>query len=78
MTTPDVTWAPINTAEDLGRFLRNLRVRRGLTQAQLAAELGVTRQYVVEIERGKTNLYSERLFQSLRLLGGRLRAEQSR
>lgn len=71
------SWAPINTAADLGRFLRDLRVQRGLTQAQLAEDLGVTRQYVAEIENGKPNLYSERLFQSLRLLGGRLRAEQS-
>ena len=37
----------------------------------------MTRQYVAEIEQGKPNLYNERLFQSLRLLGGRLRAEQS-
>ena len=77
MSQPDGSWAPINTAADLGRFLRGLRVQRGLTQAQLAAELGVTRQYVAEIEQGKPNLYNERLFQSLRLLGGRLRAEQS-
>ncbi len=69
-------WAPIHTAADLGRFLRDLRVQRGWTQAQLAEELGVTRQYVSEIENGKPNLYSERLFQTLRLLGGRLRAEQ--
>ena len=77
MNPSESMWAPINTAADLGRFLRDLRVQRGLTQAQLAAELGVTRQYVAEIEQGKPNLYSDRLFQSLRLLGGRLRAEQS-
>lgn len=77
MSESDDTWAPINTAADLGRFLRDLRVQRGLTQGQLAEELGVTRQYVAEIERGKPTLYSERLFQSLRLLGGRLRAEWS-
>ena len=77
MNASEGMWAPINTAADLGRFLRDLRVQRGLTQAQLAEELGVTRQYVAEIEQGKPNLYSERVFQSLRLLGGRLRAEQS-
>ena len=68
-------WAPVNTAGDLGRFLRELRLRRGLTQAQLAEELGVTRQYVTEIEQGKSNLYTDRLFHSLRLLGGRLRVD---
>jgi HTH-type transcriptional regulator / antitoxin HipB len=68
-------WAPINTAADLGLFLRDLRTQAGLTQAQLADELGVTRQYVVELETGKPNLYSDRLFQALRLLGGHLRAQ---
>jgi HTH-type transcriptional regulator/antitoxin HipB len=70
----DGSWAPIYTPVDLGLFLRDLRTQRGLTQAQLADELGVTRQYVVELEGGKPNLYSDRLFQTLRLLGGHLRA----
>lgn len=68
-------WAPVYTEADLGRFVRDLRVQRGMTQAQLAEELGVSRQYVTEIERGKPTLYSERLFEILRLLGGRLRVE---
>ena len=72
----DATWAPIRTAADLGAFLRQLRQQRGWTQAELADELGVTRQYVVELEGGKPNLYSDRLFQALRLLGGSLRAEE--
>jgi len=71
-------WGPIFTAADLGHFLRDLRTHKGLTQAQLADELGVTRQYVVELEAGKPNLYSDRLFQALRLLGGHLRAQASR
>lgn len=69
------SWAPIYTPADLGRFLRDLRTREGMTQAQLADELGVTRQYVVELETGKPNLYSDRLFHALRLLGGHLRAQ---
>ena len=67
-------WAPIYTPADLGHFLRDLRTQEGLTQAQLADELGVTRQYVLELETGKPNLYSDRLFHALRLLGGHLRA----
>lgn len=77
MSQLEGNWSPINTAADLGRFLRDLRIQRGLTQAELAHELGVTRQYIAEIERGKPSLYTDRLFQSLRLLGGRLRAEGS-
>lgn len=69
------SWAPINTPADLGLFLRDLRTQEGLTQAQLADELGVSRQYVVELEAGKPNLYSDRLFHALRLLGGHLRAQ---
>jgi HTH-type transcriptional regulator / antitoxin HipB len=39
-------------------------------------DLGVSRRYVSEIENGKPGLYTERLFQMLRLLGVRLRAKQ--
>lgn len=69
------TWGYINTAEDLGRFLARARVERDLTQQALADELGVNRRYLSEIENGKPGLYTERLFQALRLVGVRLRAE---
>jgi HTH-type transcriptional regulator / antitoxin HipB len=70
-------WAAVRTSEDLGRFLSHVREDRGLTQQALADELGVSRRYVSEIENGKPGLYTERLFQMLRLLGVRLRAEQN-
>ncbi len=72
---PDA-WAAVRTPEDLGRFLARAREDRGLTQEALAEELGVSRRYVSEIENGKPGLYTDRLFQMLRLLGVRLRAEQ--
>jgi HTH-type transcriptional regulator/antitoxin HipB len=75
---PEGAWSPIHTPADLGLFLRDLRTQKGLTQAELAEELGLNRQYVVELETGKPNLYSDRLFQALRLLGGQLRAQGSR
>ena len=53
---------------DLGRGLASLRVRRGLTQADVAQALGITRRYVSEIEAGKPSLYSDRLFRLLALL----------
>jgi HTH-type transcriptional regulator / antitoxin HipB len=74
---PDGLWSPIHTPADLGHFLRDLRTQKGLTQAELADELGVNRQYVAELETGRPNLYSDRLFQALRLLGGQLRAQGS-
>jgi HTH-type transcriptional regulator/antitoxin HipB len=69
-------WAAVRTPEDLGRFLARVRQDRGLTQQELAEELGVNRRYISEIENGKPGLYTERLFQMMRLLGVRLRAEQ--
>ena len=69
-------WAAVYTSEDLGQFLARVREKRGLTQQELALELGVSRRYVSEIENGKPGLYTERLFQMLRLLGVRLRADQ--
>jgi HTH-type transcriptional regulator/antitoxin HipB len=65
-------WGRVLSPKDLGRFLADLRAERGLTQAQLADELGVSRRYVYEIEAGKPSLYSDRLFATLRVLGARL------
>jgi transcriptional regulator with XRE-family HTH domain len=42
----------IDTAADAGRYVRELRKRRGLTQEQLAAEAGVSRKFVAEFEAG--------------------------
>ncbi len=52
------------------------RKRRGLTQAELAEDLGISRRYVVEIEQGKPSLYTQRLFAMMRELGVILRAEE--
>jgi HTH-type transcriptional regulator/antitoxin HipB len=68
-------WARVMSAQDLGQFLTELRASRGLTQAQLADDLGISRRYVYEIESGKPSLYSDRLFSTLRLLGARLTIE---
>ena len=37
-------WAAVRTPEDLGRFLARVREDRGLTQGELAEELGVSRR----------------------------------
>jgi len=74
---PLVTWTDVYTAEQLGRFVGELRRARGLTQSELARELGVTRQYISELERGVPSLYTDRLFSLLRLLGGSLRGQFS-
>ena len=71
----DTLWGYVNNPAQLGAFLRNQRLQRGITQDQLAEDLGITRQYLVDLEKGRPTLYSKRLFALLRLLGARLKVE---
>ena len=43
----------IRTPQDIGALLRESRKKAGLGQAELARRIGVSRQWVVEVERGK-------------------------
>lgn len=43
----------IRTARDLGAVIRDHRRRQGLGQQALADRIGVSRQWVVEVEKGK-------------------------
>lgn len=61
-------WAIVRSPEDLGAYLARLRSAHGLTQEELAEELGISRRYVYEIESGKPNLYARRLFEIINLL----------
>lgn len=56
----------------LGQALARLRYDRGLTQDDLAQELGISRRYVYEIESGRPTLWSTRLFELLRELGAHI------
>jgi putative transcriptional regulator len=49
--------------------IRGLRTERGLTQAQLAELLGVTRQTVIAVEQGRYSPSLELAFQIARALG---------
>jgi HTH-type transcriptional regulator/antitoxin HipB len=75
MTDRPAVWAYVTRPADLGDFLRRRRTQRGLTQAALADELGITRRYLVEIEQGKPSLYTDRLFALLRELDIVLKVE---
>lgn len=46
----------ITLKSTLGRQLRTLRTKRGLTQTQMAAELSVSSRYYEGVERGERNL----------------------
>lgn len=65
----DPRWAQTRSARDIGRFVKQARRRRGVSQAALADELGLTRQYVSELESGAGNLYITRLFEIFDELG---------
>lgn len=45
----------LNTATDLGHAIREAREAQNLTQKQVAAAMGVSHQWISEIERGKPN-----------------------
>jgi HTH-type transcriptional regulator/antitoxin HipB len=50
----DITAMQIRTPSDLGLLIRERRRQLGLTQAELAQRTGVGRQWIVEVERGKS------------------------
>ena len=58
----------VRNAKTLGAALRHARTERGYTQEQLAEQLDITRNYINELETGKQNLWSTRMFRALRFL----------
>ncbi|OLT51687.1 helix-turn-helix domain-containing protein [Cellulosimicrobium sp. CUA-896] len=75
-TTDQPRWTRPRSATDLGRFVRRVRRHRGITQEALAADLGITRQYLSELENGAENLYVRRLFEIFDELGIDVRLEE--
>lgn len=58
----------VRTAKDLGLLLRNRRRELKLSQAELATRIGVTRQWIIEIERGKPRAEIGLLLSAVRAL----------
>jgi putative transcriptional regulator len=52
------------------------RVEQGLTQAQLASKLGVSRQWLIDIERGRGNPSYETLFRIAEKMGFQIEINQ--
>ena len=65
--------APIFTPTDLGHFIRAERRRQGVTQAELAARLGVSRKWLSAAENGKPSIAVGLAIAALRELGHMLR-----
>ncbi|MDT5025096.1 MAG: hypothetical protein QOE61_1522 [Micromonosporaceae bacterium] len=55
--------------KDVAAVIRAAREDRGLSQGELAERLAFSRDYMVDLESGKPNLYATRLFRVLHELG---------
>ena len=62
----------IRTPADLGAVIRERRRKLGLDQAELAQRIGVSRQWVVGIERGRARAELGLVLRALDSLGIRL------
>jgi HTH-type transcriptional regulator/antitoxin HipB len=63
-------WA--QSAAEIGRVVATARRHRRLTQTQLARALGVTQNWISEIERGKDSAQIGKILRVLSFLGVRL------
>jgi HTH-type transcriptional regulator/antitoxin HipB len=63
-------WA--QSAAEIGRIVATARRQRGFTQAALARALGVTQNWISEIERGKDTAQIGKVLRVLSFLGVRL------
>jgi transcriptional regulator with XRE-family HTH domain len=59
----------VHNPRDIGRTIAGVRVERGLTQAQLAEELGIDRAYLARLESSADQLVLERAILALRRMG---------
>jgi len=59
----------IKTARELGMRLREAREDAALTQAQLAQRIGTSRQWVFDLERGKSTVRVGLVLRALSALG---------
>ena len=64
----------INSPRELGQLVREARTSRGLSQAELAEQLGTTRQWVIALEQGNGGAELDRVLKALFALGIRINA----
>jgi y4mF family transcriptional regulator len=64
--------AQINSVKDLGLWIKEERIRLGLTQRQLSGLVGVGERFLLELEKGKTTAEIGKVFQVLQKMGARL------
>ena len=59
----------VRTARDLGAAVRDARLQRGWTQAELADRIDVSRQWVIALEHGKATAEVGTVLRAVTALG---------
>ncbi len=59
----------VQTVRDMGALVRTTRRAHGLTQADLATRLRVSRDWVVRLEQGSPRLEAQKVLDALTVLG---------
>jgi HTH-type transcriptional regulator / antitoxin HipB len=59
----------IKTPADIGALIRENRTKLGLDQKSLAQKVGVSRQWIVEVEKGKAGAPIGLLLRTISVLG---------
>ena len=67
----------IYNAESLGQAVRHFREEAGLTQAELARQVGLQQSHLSELESGKMTEQTRRLVSLFRALGVRMVVERA-
>jgi len=65
----------VRKQQDIAAMIRAAREDAGLTQADLAYKLVFSRDYMVDLESGRPNLYASRLLRVLHALGIKMTLE---
>jgi len=68
----------VRTSKDLGALIRQRRRELGLNQQALAERVGVSRQWIVEVEQGKPRAELALVLRALDVLGLRLTAQHDK
>jgi len=66
----------IRTPTDLGALIRDRRIKLRLDQRSLAEKVGVSRQWIVEVEKGKPRAEIGLLLRTINALGILLATEE--
>jgi len=64
----------VRTPTDLGAIIRDRRTKLGLDQKSLAEKVGVSRQWIVEVEKGKPRAEIGLILRTIEALGIQLAA----